>query len=231
MKKIFFILLFCFQCFLTFNQSANAAVNDFGLWNGVRINLPITKKIDSRFYVSPRLLDNATDFNQLIVHALLGYKLRENLIFYQGYAWSTTYIPNFKREERPYQDLVYKSKFKKLSLENRFRFEERFLQDIEGISLRSRYRIKGSYPIDKKGRWNLVLFDEIFVNLNSHFAGPQAGIDQNRIFVGINRKLSENVDIEGGYQLQHLHKKGSLPDALNHFILVNLNVNLPQILK
>ena len=68
-------------------------------------------------------------------------------------------------------------------------------------------------------------------NLNSHFSGPQTGIDQNRIFVGINRKLNENISIEGGYQLQHLHKKGSLPDGLNHFILVNLNVNLPQIVK
>lgn len=230
LRTVFFTL---FSIYLAFNYGlpVTAIENDLGTWNGVSINTPITEKIHTKFYVSPRLLDNSTDFNQLILHGLLGYKLNNHFSIWQGYAWSTTYIPNFRREQRPYNDFIYDSTFKKFEIENRIRLEERFLQDIEGVNLRLRYKLKGSYPLDKKKRWKIVLFDEIFTNLNSHYGGPQAGLDQNRIYIGVNRKINEHFNIDTGYQLQHQHKKGPNNDILNHFILIHLNFILPQILK
>ncbi len=205
--------------------------NDFGLWTAVNVYAPITEKVQSRFQISPRWLNNSTDFNQLILHGLLGYKFNEHLSFFQGYAWSTLYMPNFKREQRPYQELKITHNIKKISVEHRFRFEERFLQDIEGLSLRGRYKLKGSYPLDKKERWALVLFDELFINFNSHFGGPQGGIDRNRIYAGINHKFSENITADLGYQLEHQHKKGSAADPLNHFVFFYLNFFLPTLVQ
>ena len=205
--------------------------NDLGLWTAVNIHAPITEKIQSRFQISPRWLDNTTDFSQFIVHGLLGYKFNEHFSFYQGYAWNMSYMPSFKREQRIYQEATFSHDIAKVSLDHRFRFEERFLQSIEGISLRARYRLKGTYPLDKLKKWSLVLFDEIFVNLNSHFDGPQAGIDQNRIYTGINRKINENINIDLGYQLQHQFKSRPSRDNLNHFIFFYLNCELPQLVK
>ena len=217
--------LFCFI-------PSYAVENDLGLWSAVNINAPITEKFQSKFQFSPRWVDNITDFNQFILHALLGYKFNKHFSFFQGYAWSTTYIPHFKREQRPYQELNFYHDVKKLSLEHRFRFEERFLQDIEGITLRGRYRLKGIYPLDKNRKWSLIAFDELFLNFNSHFGGPQRGIDQNRIYIGLNRRLNENVSLEGGYQLQQRFTSGpSNPykqDLLNHFLVVYLNFSLPE---
>lgn len=230
-RKYIFLLLSIVLISNTFTLPCKAIESDLGLWTRTRIDIPITKKIDGRIYASPRWLDNSTDFNQFILHSLLGYKLNKNFSIWQGYAWSTTYIPTFRREQRLYNDLVLESNYKKLKIENRVRFEERFLQDIEGLSLRSRYRLKGSYPLDKKGNWSAVLFDEIFFNCNSHNSGPQAGLDQNRIYLGLNRKINEHFNIDGGYQLQHSHKKGADNDILNHFILINLNLTLPQLIK
>lgn len=229
-RKNLFILFFIY---LTINLclSCCAVENDLGSWNGVSINTPITEKIHTKFYVSPRLLDNYTDFSQLILHGLLGYKFNKHFSIWQGYAWSRTYIPGLRREHRPYNDFIYENVFKNVEVESRIRFEERFLQDTEGVSLRLRYKLKGSYPIDKEKKWRVVLFDEIFTNLNSHYDGPQAGLDQNRIYIGLNRKINELFNIDAGYQLQHQHKKGKDNDTLNHFILFNLNFTLPQILK
>ena len=231
--KIVFISILVAFClgFKNYALASKDFQNDLGLWSAVNVNVPITEKFQSRFQFSPRWLDDVTDFNQFVLHALLGYKFNEHFSFYQGYAWSTRYIPNFKREQRPYQELTISHNLKKLSVEHRFRFEERFIQDIEGITLRPRYRLKASYPLDKKERWALVLFDELFVNLNSHFGGPQAGIDQNRIYAGINHKFSERISGDLGYQLQHQHTKGSNLETLNHFVFFYLNFYLPTLVQ
>ena len=233
MNKIFtlLVLLSIYVGCINHAFAHEAFNNDFGIWSAVNINAPITEKVQSRFQISPRWLNNSTDFNQLILHGLLGYKFNKHISFFQGYAWSTLYIPNFKREQRPYQELIISHNVKKLSLEHRFRFEERFIQDIEGVTLRPRYRLKASYPLDKKERWSLVLFDELFVNLNSHFGGPQAGIDQNRIYAGINHKFSERISGDLGYQLQHQHTKGSNLETLNHFVFFYLNFYLPTLVQ
>ena len=210
---------------------ADSLKNDFGLWTAVNINTPITKKFQSRFQMSPRWLDNSTNFNQLILHALLGYKFNEHLSFFQGYAWSTLYRPNFTREQRPYQDLLITHNINKISLEHRFRFEERFLQDVEGISLRARYKLKGTYPLDKNEKWSLVLFDELFFNLNSHSKGPEVGLDQNRIYIGINHKFNENISSDLGYQLQQLNPPRSSINRFNHFIFFYLNFFLPALVS
>jgi len=204
--------------------------NDLGLWTNINLKVPITNKIETRFQFSPRLVDNITDFNQFVTHGTLGYKLNKNFSIWQGYAWSTTYIPNFRREQRIYNDIVYESTFKKLELENRFRLEERFLQSVEGVSLRGRYRLKASYPIDRRKKWRVVFIDEIFTNFNSHFNGPQAGLDQNRIYLGLNKRFNEHFNLDGGYQLQHLHRESN-DDKLNHFIMFKFNFILPQLIK
>lgn len=232
MKKLFIVWFLVFylgpgNCVL----AKETFENDLGLWTAINVNAPIKGKFESRFQFSPRLVSNITDFNQFILHALLGYRFNEHFSFFQGYAWSTLYIPNFRREQRPYQELTFSHELSKIVLDHRFRFEERFIQDIEGISLRARYRLKGIYPLDVKKIWSLVLFDELFVNLNSHFDGPQAGIDQNRLYAGINRKLTDNTNIDLGYQLQYLNRPGPSLDRLNHFIFFYLNFNLPPMFK
>ncbi len=216
---------------ISFPLAAKSVENDFGLWTAININAPITDKVQSRFQISPRWLDDVTDFNQFILHGLLGYKFNKYVSFYQGYAWSTLYIPNFRREQRPYQELLFFHNIDKLSFEHRFRLDERFMQDVDGVSMRARYRIKGSYPLGMSKKWSLIMFDELFVILNSKDDGPQAGIDQNRTYIGINRKLNENMNIDLGYQLQQIHRPGSLYERLNHFVFFYLNFDLPKLVS
>lgn len=230
------ILLVLFLALFTFIRPQFALADryiddDLGLWINNNINLPITEKVQSRFQISPRWLDNITDFNQFILHSILGYKLNKNLSIWQGHAWSTTYIPHFRREQKIYQEVLLQNEFPKFNLENRIRLDERFIQDAGSFSFRPRYRLKATFPLTKNKLWSLVAFDEFFYNLTSSSNGPKSGVDQNRIYAGLHRKISDNVSVEGGYQLQYVNSNGPKVDKFNHFILLRFEVTLPQLLR
>jgi len=55
----------------------------------------------------------------------------------------------------------------------------------------------------------LVVQDEIFFNLNSPTNGPDSGLDQNRVFVGINRSLNKHMNVDAGYQFQSINTDDS----------------------
>ena len=223
------ILLLCFLLFI--NNCAFAMENDLGLWVPVYISLPVNKKFRANLEINPRIQENITHINQLFVRPSIGYQLTDNLSIWQGYGWITNYIPGFTREQRIWQQLLHEKDFSKFSLINRFRLEERFIQDVNGVPLRARYLLKTMFPFEKTKKWFFVTSDELFVNFDNHFHGPQAGIDQNRFFVGLNHKISDNVSLEGGYQMQYLNKQSPTQDRLNHIILINMYFNLPQLLK
>ena len=234
MKKLnyFFIILAISLIWLNGNSALADPYleDDFGIWAPVIINAPITKKVKGYFEVNPRIQENGTHINQLLVRPALGYKLNENLSIWQGYGWVTNYLPRFFREQRIWQQILHEKEFPKFTLINRLRLEERFMQNVEGVNLRTRYMLKGIYPIGKRKIWGIVMYDELFINLVSHFGGPQAGIDQNRFFVGLNRKINDNLTVEGGYQMQYINLNGPSIDKLNHIALINLYVSLPQLI-
>ena len=67
-------------------------------------------------------------------------------------------------------------------------------------------------PLTGDGSWALAAYDEAFVVLNDRRNGPQAGFDQNRAFLGINRALTIHVRVEVGYVNQFIDAS----DEMNH---------------
>ena len=228
-KSIFIALIFVFSNLSAFAHSHQE--DDLGLWINNNISLPITEKIYTGFQISPRFLDNITNISQFILHSKIGYKVNENLSIWQGHAWSNTYIPRIRREQRIYQDIILEKEFSKLRLENRIRLDERFIQNAGSFSFRPRYRLKASFPFGKNKDWSIVAFDELFVNLTSSESGPQRGVDQNRMYVGLRKEISRNIAVEGGYQLQHINSPAPKIDKFNHFILFKFDILLPQLIK
>ena len=232
MKKVIYISIIFLTCQFCFTARPSYAVyNDPGLWAPTYILLPINNKFKANLEISPRIQKNISHINQLFLRPSLGYQLTENLSIWQGYAWITNYIPRFVREERIWQQILHEKHFSKFTLINRLRLEERFIQDINGVPLRMRYLFKVKIPFGETKKWAFVIFDEPFINLDTHFKGPKAGVDQNRFFIGLNRKLSDNVSVEGGYQMQYINRRSPMQDKLNHIILINMYFNLPQVFR
>lgn len=231
LKIVFCIILSFLLLCINPSFASSHQEDDLGLWINNNISLPITEKVHTRFQISPRLLDNTTDISQFILHSVFGYKINDNVSFWQGHAWSTTYDPRFRREQRFYQEVIVEKEFSRFDIENRFRLDERFIQNAGSVVIRPRFRLKTTIPITKDKKWNLVFFDELFVNLNTASSGPQRGINQNRIYAGIKKIINKNIALEGGYQLQHINSPAPKIDKFNHFILFNFDVVLPQLIK
>lgn len=213
--------------------------SDFRLWTPVYLTVKLPSKFIAYMEVNPRIGDDVTNIDQLLLRPAIGYQLTEHLSIWQGYAW----IGNFNQphtppqspffeENRIYQQVNYNHKFSHVKFLSRTRLEERWIEHADGTALRFRQMFRLDYPLPIAPDWALVGYDEIFINLNTVGAptgkGPGAGIDQNRFFLGINKTFSQYFNVDMGYQNQMLNSR-NLPgnaNLINHIFLLQFFINL-----
>jgi hypothetical protein len=222
----------------TFAQSTSTFSQDYRLWSPVFLTVKLPSSFLAYMEVQPRFadLDEAGHIDQLLLRPAFGYQLTENLSVWQGYAWVGNYNQRhtppqspFFEESRIYQQILYSRKFESFKIVSRTRMEERWIEHVDGTAVRFRTALRGMYPLPMAPEWALVAADEIFVNINTVGArGPQAGFDQNRFFVGINRTFSKYVNMDIGYQNQLLNSRSipNLANQMNHMVLLQLFINL-----
>ena len=92
------------------------------------------------------------------------------------------YQPSFREQNRMYQQLLYRRTFPFVKVLSRSRLEERFIDNTDGTAVRARTMLRGDFPLPDAPEWAIVVYDEIFVNLNAVGNGPDSGFDQNRFF-------------------------------------------------
>ena len=155
-----------------------------------------------------------------IVRPAVGWALGEHTTVWMGYAWVPTVFDEAEttNEHRVWQQaIVTGSPVEGLSLSFRPRLEQRFLAD-EALGLR--LRLFGRAGLRLGEGWGLVVWDELFVQLNEPgWTAPQ-GIDQNRLFIGPMVQPTPGVRVEVGYLNQAVPR----PEAtvFNHIGAMNL---------
>ena len=208
------------------SSPVHASRHDFQIWSPVYLTYSFTDKIQGWYEVQPRFGKNASQVNQLLLRTALGYRITKHWSLWQGYAWTPSFVPVFISENRIYQQLLYIQEFSAVKAMSRTRFEQRWIQNVPGTALRFRTLLRGRFPLDDAQVWGIVVQDEIFVNFNSPPNGPEAGLDQNRFFFGLNRRINEHVGVDGGYQLQTINtEEPGFVDDYNHIILMQLFLN------
>jgi Protein of unknown function (DUF2490) len=207
---------------------ADSTVNhDFRLWAPVYLTFPLSSSFIGYMEVNPRFGDNVSELDQLLLRSMVGYKLTDHLSLWQGYAWIGNYQPSFSEENRLYQQLQYRRKFPFVKVLSRTRLEERFIENTGSVALRPRTLLRGDFPLPDAPGWAFVVYDEIFVNVNTVENGPRSGFDQNRFFLGMNREFTEHFNMDLGYQMQALNNsQPGLINQINHIILLQFFINL-----
>ncbi len=176
--------------------------SDFRLWTPVYLTVKLPSKFIAYMEVNPRIGDDVTNIDQLLLRPAIGYQLTEHLSIWQGYAWvgnfNQPHTPPqspFFEENRIYQQVNYNHKFSHFKFLSRTRLEERWIEHADGTAVRFRQMLRADFPIPQAPDWALVAYDEVFVNLNTVGAstgkGPGAGLDQNRFFLGINKTFKD----------------------------------------
>lgn len=180
--------------------------------------------------VQPRSKNDNNDFSQLIIRPFVGYKVTKQLQLWLGFAWQGEYDDKNKFDLAT-KDIIEQVQWindftPALNFQYRFRLEQRFFEDAD-LSHRMRHRFRVQYSIPDTKLF-LVAFDELFVYFNSVNSGRlehsvQAGINQNRSYVGVGYKLTSNINVDTGYQLQYVNNFGT-QDVFNHVWLSNINI-------
>lgn len=193
------------------------------------IEFPVYKdKVSGYFYTQPTVTNNISDFNPVVFRSALIYYPRNNLSLWQGYDRIVSLTDNVQySENRIWQQAVLDNKYKDLSINNRVRLEERLIKDAGGTSVRFRYRLRLTHPISKNKKWYAATSNEIFFNLNTLNNRPD-GFLQNRLFIGIGRKLLENVNGEIGYQLEFVNIPSPQANLMRHSIVTNISIKIPN---
>lgn len=201
--------------------SAQSQDSDFGNWLIYIGNKKLSQKWNLHNEVQYRNYNTIGDLEQLLLRVGLGYTFNEsknNVLLGYGYILSENYLDNNTdkvsvNEHRIFQQFTSKQKIGIVSLNHRYRFEQRFVQS--DFKMRLRYFLGLNIPLTKKENNKLYFsaYNEIFLNTEP------AVFDRNRLYGGIGFRINKNIRLEAGYMNQFFEKNSS--DQLNIITFVN----------
>ena len=163
---------------------------------------------------------------QGMARAALGYSLSDRATIWLGY----TFLPT-QLQGKPYvaqQDLWPAFRYLMPTEFGTFMFRTMFETNFirgDDPRFRPRQMIRYLRPFEFEERLSLVVWDELFVRLNSTEWGGKAGFDQNRIFLGLGWTFTPGVRAEFGYLNQYVEDKNLINETDNHLIMGSLFLN------
>ena len=194
---------------------ADSTAEDFEGWLVVSSHIALegTKTYQLYAEIQPRIGDDFQRAATVQIQGALNYNVSKKFSLYLGEAWTpgfydSQYHRHYRDEHRIWEGFVVRHALSDFSLEQRFRQEQRFIANTDDVAHRSRYRLKGSYPLFSATNIGLTGWNELMVNLNSVLDGPWSCYDRDRFFIGPYWKR-DNVRYELGYLGEHLKRFGN----------------------
>lgn len=216
LKKTFLLTLISLPL-LAFAQESN-----FGNWINYFGNKKLNDSWNLHHEVQWRNYNAAGDLEQLLLRTGLGYNLTEgnnNVLLGYGYILSQNYDPFTDDkidvgEHRIFQQFITKQKIARVSLQHRYRFEQRW---VEGdFRLRYRYFLGLNVPLTNTEMMDNTLYlsayNEIFVNSKKTY------FDRNRLYGGLGYKINKTVRFEVAYMNQFLQNGSRDQLNINTFV-------------
>ncbi len=202
MRKIisFLVVLFMVPSMMQAQES------NLGNWILLFGNKKFADKFNWHHEVQYRNYNAAGDLEQLLLRTGIGYNVADNANLLLGYGFirSENYTsPDDKaivNEHRIYQQFITKQKLGRVSLQHRYRFEQRFVEDV--FRMRFRYFLGMNVSLWKDESTPrevyFSMYDEVFLN------SKREVFDRNRLYGGFGYRLNANLRFEAGYMNQFL---------------------------
>lgn len=214
MKFYYFLLFFLLTNVTLIAQSDKNVDHQRILWTRYNNQLTLNEKWSLHSEFENRLFLKPTQENLYVIRIQGRYKINDHLETGAGFAYFSvdTQVPEINPdyntpEYRGQQDLTWKQNAGKITFNQRFQLEERFIHNaskeelLSGttFSWRFRYRLQGDYTFWKKEKQLLkaIVSDEIMFNFGKKII--KNTFDQNRIYGAIHYGLNSNLAFELGY--------------------------------
>ncbi len=167
-------------------------------------------------------------FNQFLGNFALGHEIMPELQLWFGQTITTIAqdaIEASSEEYRIWEQLIWNhSTQQNIQINSRFRAEQRKSLDFPQWAFRIRERLIFNFPLTQNMSYELS--DEILYNLNSVPWVDTTAWDQNRIYIAIVQRFSEQYAFAIGYMNQYLFRDPPFAQA-NNILWANIRYNLP----
>lgn len=212
MKKLLVILALCL-----FFVETDAQEQGPGNWLIYIGSKQLNSKWNLHHEIQYRNYNTLGDLEQLLIRTGLGYNIgsRSNVLLGYGYINSENFTGNVNdqftvEEHRIFQQFITKQNIGSVSVQHRYRFEQRWIES--NFRTRFRYFLSLNIPF-RSSKYYLSAYNEIFLN------GDGNVFDRNRVYGGLGYKLSKGIKLELGYMSQVF--ESSSRDQINIITLVN----------
>lgn len=215
MKKL--ILILGLIPVIGFSQESNV-----GNWFMYLGNKKLNSNWNIHNEVQYRNYNVVGNMEQLLLRTGIGFNLspnNNNILLGYGFIRSENYVSTDQKvgnnEHRIFQQFITRQSFNRVSLQHRYRFEQRFLEN--DFKLRFRYFISVNVALSKpkieKNTFYLSAYNEVFIQSKENL------YDRNRVYAGLGYAINKDFRIELGYMNQ-LFNKGSR-DQINIIGIIN----------
>ncbi|MBW2462287.1 MAG: DUF2490 domain-containing protein [Deltaproteobacteria bacterium] len=164
---------------------------------------------------------------QLLVRPGIGLKIYEWMTVYAGYAWTPTFVDEpqeVQNQHRIWEQLILDlDPHRRLAFQSRTRFEQRFREGSDDVSLRLRQLARFDWELAPDSPFGITVWDELSLWLSDTDWGPTIGLDQNRIFLGPTVKVPALGHFEAGYLFVYRRRS---TDVYAHVVLTQFIVSL-----
>ena len=206
--------------------SQAVTVHDFAGWEAVYLQKKLTPNVELYLEHQLRLSQTMSAASRYIFRPAVFYFFSPDLFGALGYAWQPTF-GLFRNENRIWQQITVKKKTEIFQWSNRLRFEQRFIGGTDAVSFRFRNQAKFLIPLTQGDRpWAISIWDEVFFIPHQVTNGPPSGFDQNRAFLGLHFKATEETSLEFGYM--NLYDPELVPGItlINHTSVLYAYINI-----
>ncbi len=212
-----------------FAPAARAVEDGSALWLGVTRNGFFDEDAERRklwtLQVDYRAFDALEGARQVVGRAGIGHRFDNGLRLWlrAGYVHADSDSTGTLREVRGEQ-LAYLplGRLGDAQVSLRAMLEQRRLEHRDGTAWRLRARLRFEGPLIPEKAVDWVAWVEPFQSLNST-VWTRSGWNQNRIFLGVNVTLAQDLNLEAGYQHQWLNPLET-GDQVNHTLLAVLRI-------
>lgn len=170
--------------------------------------------------------------SQQVIRPGLSLHLKNELILTAGTAFFWHSLDEkttaYRFEFRPYVFSEWKQPLGRVMVTHRSRFELRYNRKTEGLeslhgfnfNYRAGHRMGLLIPVFQSRNHQLEIYDEVLVNFGKRIRVNH--LDQNRIFVGLRKKVSGQLSVKLGYMYVFLPTGSAEMNAAQHIIVFSL---------
>ncbi len=177
------------------------------------------QKIGERWQLSSdvqvRSADNLDYVNTLLIRPGIGYKIAANQTLTLGYTYFGTWEKEksgrvYEHENRIFEQFQIENEIKKVEITNRLRYEQRFMyqQYHRVFTQRLRHYLMVQVPLLADPLFTKGLYtafqNEIFLNVQGQEHLTKRTFDQNRTYLGLGYRFSQELEMEGGYMFRYI---------------------------